>query len=183
MTEFKTKIAVPQGIQAEVVDNTVKIKGIKGELSRAFVNPRLVMNKTGEEIFFTLRPSFKFSQKDKMVFNTYRAHVRNMFKGVQEGYTAKLKICSGHFPMTVTMDGNTIVVKNFLGEKIPRKSSLSKEVKIQIQGEIITVTGIDKELVGQAAATIEQTTRVTNRDRRIFQDGCYITLKPGESNE
>lgn len=85
--------------------------------------------------------------------------------------------------MTVTLDGSTVSIKNFLGEKVPRKARLSKDIKVQIQGDIIVVTGLDKEKVGQGAATIEQTTRITNKDRRIFQDGCFIILKPGVEDE
>ena len=48
-----------------------------------------------------------------------------------------------------------------------------------IKGDIIIVEGIDKELAGQTAARIEQSTRITNKDRRVFQDGCYITDKAG----
>ena len=82
--------------------------------------------------------------------------------------------------MNVTLSGNQFSVKNFLGEKIPRKAVIPAGVKAEVKGDIVELTGVDKEKVGQAAANIEQSTRITNRDRRIFQDGCYIILKPGE---
>ena len=85
--------------------------------------------------------------------------------------------------MNVTVDSSNVMIKNFLGEKVPRKARILDGVKVQVQGDIILVNGLDKEKVGQTAATIEQTTRITNKDRRIFQDGCYIISKPGDEND
>jgi large subunit ribosomal protein L6 len=109
---------------------------------------------------------------------TFVAHLKNMVKGVTQGYTCRMKICSGHFPMNVSITNNELIIKNFLGEKVPRTVKLAKDVQFKIEGAEIIITGIDKEKVGQNAANIEQLCRVTNRDRRIFQDGIYIKGKP-----
>lgn len=175
---YNTTIQIPEGMNIEINNNTVRVKGKKGELQRTFVNPRILIIKKDNSININCKEGIKFSQSDKMFINTYKAHIKNLINGVTNGYTAKLKVCSGHFPMTVSLDANNLIIKNFLGEKIPRKAPISNNVKVQIQGEEITVTGLDKELVGQTAARIEQTTRITNKDRRVFQDGCYITQKP-----
>ena len=106
-----------------------------------------------------------------------------MIKGSSQNHVYTMKICSGHFPMNVTVDSSNVMIKNFLGEKVPRKARILDGVKVQVQGDIILVNGLDKEKVGQTAATIEQTTRITNKDRRIFQDGCYIISKPGDEND
>ncbi len=180
---YSTQLEIPAGVNADVVNNTIKVKGSKGNLERTFVNPRVIISKEGNDIIFSLKKEIKFSQRDKMAMNTYMAHLRNMFSGVEKGYTAKLKICSGHFPMNVSIDGNTFIIKNFLGEKVPRKVGIIDGVKVKVEGDIVVVNGLDKDKVGQAAASIEQLTRITNRDRRIFQDGCYITSKPGDEDE
>ena len=180
---YTTKLVIPEGINVEVTDNLVKIKGVKGELSRNFNSPRTEIKREENVLAFGCKKNVKFSRMDKMVINTYRAHIKNMFFGVTKGYAAKLKICSGHFPMNVSLDGNTLVIKNFLGEKVPRKASIDAGVKVQVQGEIVSLNGLDKERVGQTAARFEQATRITNRDRRIFQDGLFITSKPGDEDE
>ncbi len=180
---YTTSLKIPEGITVDLKGVTFIIKGIKGELQRTFLNPRLILKKESDEILFACKEGIKFSQIDKMLMNTYRAHIRNMFEGVTKGYTAKLKICSGHFPMTVSLEGRTLSIKNFLGEKVPRKVLLKPDVTVKIEGEIIHLRGLDKESVGQVAASIEQGTRITNRDRRIFQDGCYIISKPGDEHE
>ena len=179
---YSAQVEIPQGITVDLAVNTIKIKGSKGEISRKFLSPRITIVKDGNSIIFK-STSNKFSQVDKMLINTFKAHIKNMFNGVNKGYTAKLKICAGHFPMNVSVDGNNLIVKNFLGEKVPRKTSTMEGVKIKVEGEIIVVSGLDKEKVGQTAARIEQLTRITNKDRRIFQDGCFIISKPGDEDE
>ena len=78
------------------------------------------------------------------------------------------------------IDKNEIVIKNFLGEKIPRKTKLIEGVSVNIEGNMIIIKGIDKEKVGQMAGKIELLTKVRGRDKRVFQDGCYITDKNGK---
>ena len=120
----------------------------------------------------------KTGKKQKTQLFTTRAHIKNMIKGVQEGYTYKLKICSGHFPMNVSLKGNKIEIKNFIGEKVPRTLILKDGAKVEIKGDIIDVSGINKEIVGQTAASIEKLTKRPGFDKRIFQDGIYIIEKP-----
>jgi len=52
-------------------------------------------------------------------------------------------------------------------------------VTVEAKGENVTVSGIDKEKVGQTAANIERATKVKKRDIRVFQDGVYIVSKRG----
>ena len=70
------------------------------------------------------------------------------------------------------------VVKNFLGERIPRKAKILPGVDVKVQGDFITVQSISKDAAGQTAANIETMMKVRGKDRRIFQDGIYIIEKP-----
>ena len=178
---YSLEVELPENVNASVQGNVLIVKGSKGELKRVVDNPRIVMKVEGKIVFLSLKLGLKQSQRDKMHINSYQSHIKNMIDGVVHGYTAKVKVCSGHFPMTVSKDSsNKFAVKNFLGEKVPRTVNIKQGVKVEVQGDIITITGLDKEAVGQTAASLEQLTRITNRDRRIFQDGLYITKKPGE---
>ena len=103
-----------------------------------------------------------------------------MVKGVQEKFEYKLKVCFSHFPISVDVKGNGATIKNFLGEKIPRKLQIPLGVDVQVNKEIIIINSSNKELVGQAAANFERATRIRKKDRRIFQDGIFITNKAGK---
>jgi len=176
--KIKHEIKLPDGVKAAYSEEGVlMLEGPKGKVSKKMSNSSLKINVDGNTVKFS--PA-RLTRNEKALANTFRAHIRNMIKGVQEGYTYKLKVCSTHFPMTVTIEGDTVVVKNLFGEKIPRKTTIIEGVKANIQGDLITLTGCNKESVGQTAANIEQSTRITNRDRRVFVDGIWITEKAGE---
>lgn len=115
-----------------------------------------------------------------MLLGSLGAHLRNAIQGVQQLHQYKLRICSGHFPMTVSLTGNEFIVKNFLGESVPRQVQLVPGVTVKINDKEILVTGPDKEKAGLMAERIEQLCRITNRDLRIFMDGLWITEKAGK---
>jgi len=113
------------------------------------------------------------------MMNTIAAHISNMIKGVQEKFEYELKSVFSHFPITIEAKGREVLIKNFLGEKTPRKATLPEKVEIEINGNVIKVRSIDKELAGQAAAKLETATKIRSRDRRVFQDGIFMTKKVG----
>jgi large subunit ribosomal protein L6 len=174
--ELKDELKIPEGIQVSFQKGLFEVKGQKGTIQRKLEDPRVkIVVEAGKINFESKMPT----KREKKMINTYKAHLKNMFHGVKEAFVYKLKICSGHFPMNVSTAGDEFVVKNFLGEKVPRKMKFdNKNVSIKIDGAEVTVEGNDKEKTGQTAASIEQLTRRPGFDRRIFQDGIYITEKP-----
>ena len=115
--------------------------------------------------------------KTRALLGTFKAHINNMFSGLNEPFVYKLKVCSVHFPMNVQAKGNEIVINNFLGGKKPKIVKIPTGAEVNVDGDIIAIKSIDKELAGIAATRIEQATRLTGKDRRIFQDGIFITEK------
>jgi large subunit ribosomal protein L6 len=81
--------------------------------------------------------------------------------------------------MQVGVEGEEVVIENFLGERAPRRTEIRGDTEVDVDGETVVLRGPDKEAVGQTAADIEQLTRVRGKDTRVFQDGVYITHKPG----
>ena len=69
------------------------------------------------------------------------------------------------------------MISNFLGERKPRSAKIMGDSKVEIKGDTVVVSGIDKELVGQTMANIEQATKVRGFDIRVFQDGIYLVDK------
>jgi len=173
---IKDRITIPDGIEVDIEETTISVKGPKGEITKRSFYPGLEIKKEDKEVAFEIRNA---SKREKMMTKTLEAHFNNMLKGVIEGFEYKLKICSGHFPMTVTLQSNEIVIKNFLGEKVIRTSKILEGVDVKIEKDIITLSGIDIESVGQTAANLERSTKIKNRDRRRFQDGIFITEKSG----
>jgi len=169
-------IEFPEGITGTLDGKQATIKGPKGEVSKLFNAPIVSVALEGNKITFS---ALKGTKRHKRMINTYRAHINNMITGVQTPYLYKLKVCSGHFPMNVALNGDQVVVKNFLGEKKPRTLTIKKGAIVKINGEDITVESCDKELAGNVASDIELLTVKRNRDLRVFQDGIYITEKAG----
>jgi len=175
--ELQQKIEIPSGIEVLIEGTTVKTKGPKGENHRFFHYPKIKISKQDNKILLIAKNPTK---REKTMMGTIKSHIKNLIRGVEKGFIYKLKICSGHFPMKVTIDKNHILINNFLGEKVPRKAKILAGVQVKVDGDEITLEGIDKELVSQSSANVELATRITNRDRRIFQDGCFITSKAGK---
>ncbi len=174
---IQKEVELKEGVEAKLENKILTIKGKKGELKRKFIHPQIKISIKNNKIMLSVENSTK---REKTMAGTFIAHIKNMIKGVSEGFTYKLKICSGHFPMNVAVENKNVVIKNFLGEKIPRKAKIISGAKILIQGDTIMVEGIDKEIVAQSASNIEMSCKITNRDRRVFQDGCYIISKDGK---
>lgn len=177
--KIQEEIEIPNDVQIEIVNNTIKVKGPKGSVERKLARPKIKISKENNKLILTTTIA-KPSKREKTIIGTFKSHIQNLIKGVTEGYVYKLKICSSHFPMNVSIEGNFVVIKNFIGEKIPRKAKILPNVNVKVEGDVIIVEGVDIENVAQTANRIEQTTAIKARDRRVFQDGCYIFYKAGK---
>lgn len=175
------KLSIPSGIEVKIDGKAVSVKGPKGEIKKDFGNPafnRFISIKAGNgEIEIA---STDEGRKTKAMVGTMAAIINKAFTGVTKGYKYTLKIYFVHFPITVEakkIEGKTeVTVKNFLGERKPRKAML-RDVDVKVSGDSITVSGIDLEKVGQAAARLEQITKISRKDRRIFNDSILISKK------
>jgi len=174
MSQLKDKISIPSNVEVDITKLYVNIKGPKGETKKNVYHPSVKIEKDEKNILLTTDKSTK---KEKRILNTLKAHIKNLIKGVLNGFEYELKICSGHFPMSVSVEKNDLVIKNFFGEKIPRKAKILPGVNVKVSGDKVTVSGCSKEDVGQTCSNIEQSTRRTSFDRRRFQDGIWITKK------
>ncbi len=116
-------------------------------------------------------------KQSMFLLNTWESHLRNLIGGVSVGVEARMKVVAAHFPMKVQAKGESLLIENFLGEKHPRSAPLLPGVTASVEGDQVTLQGIDVEQVGQSAANVERATRIRNYDPRVFQDGIYLVVR------
>jgi len=176
--DLMREIEVPEGVTVSVSGNEFVVKGNGKELKRNFDLGKIKAEVKDGKIVLAAKGATR--RESKMIGTTW-AHLKNMVKGVGEEFVYELEVCNVHFPMNVKADGDKITIKSFLGETTERISKIHPDAKVDIKGSQITVTSHNIEAAGQTAANLEKATRLTGRDRRIFQDGIFITSKCGRA--
>lgn len=171
------EIEIPDTTSAYVSGQFLLIKGPKGEVKKEFKKHNISIKLENKKIVLECG---KGTKKYKKVVGSLTAHIKNMIRGSLQNHVYILKICAGHFPMNVSVSGNKLIVKNFLGEKVPRILLLKNGADVKVENDLVYVTSPNKEIAGQVSADIEQLTRRPGYDTRIFQDGIYIINKSGK---
>jgi large subunit ribosomal protein L6 len=146
----KRPVPVPQGVTATVAGQTVMVKGAKGELS--FTAPeQITIENTSGGISVVPRDESKAARS---MWGMSRTMIANLMKGVTEGYSHTLEIQGVGF--RAAMKGKDVLQMQLgFSHDIVHKIPSGVEVKVAgAKQELITVTGIDKQLVGQVAADI-----------------------------
>ncbi|MEK6892979.1 MAG: 50S ribosomal protein L6 [Nanoarchaeota archaeon] len=166
---------IPEGTTCRFSDSILFCKKDSLELSKKFKLPKVEIEVKGSKIILS---SKKGSKKEFKMIKSAIAHIKNIFKGLKNKFTYHLEACNLHFPMILKVEKDELVINNFLGEKVPRRAKIRPKVEIDVKGYKITLTSNDREAAGQTAANIEKATKISYRDRRIFQDGIFITEKP-----
>src|SRR3989344_4150232 len=105
LKELKKEIVIPDGVEVKVEGRRIAASGPKGENSRNFLYPRLKVSKEDKKLLFSIMSATK---REKTMMGTFSAHAKNLVYGVKDGFDYKLKVCSGHFPMTVKVEGNVV---------------------------------------------------------------------------
>ena len=148
----RKSITVPEGVTITVGnDNTVTVKGKKGELKQAIDRDIKVEVKDGQVNF--ARPTDQI--RHRAMHGLYRAIIANLVKGVTDGYTRKLELIGVGFK--ASNQGNVLDLT--LGYSHNIIFEIPKELKVGTaqekgQNPIITLEGIDKQLIGQVAAKL-----------------------------
>jgi len=155
---------IPQGVNVKLEGQTISVKGQHGEVKKSF--PIGIHIKADSK-------SVSVEVADKAIKGTVESVIKSMLHGAASGYTKNLKLLYAHFPITVEVKGSDILIKNFLGEKMPRKTVLIRNTKVVAKGQSVTISGPDKEAVGQTVANVKSAMKIKDKDGRVFQDGAY----------
>ncbi|WP_160132736.1 50S ribosomal protein L6 [Halococcus salsus] len=173
MTE--ERFTIPEGASAETERFDLTISGENGSVTRRLWYPNVTVDVDGDEVVIETAAE---DAKTNAIVGTFTSHIRNAFHGVSEGWTYEMEVFYSHFPMQVRVEDDEVVIQNFLGERAPRRTKIHGDTTVDVDDERLTLSGPSKDDVGQTAADIEQLTRVSGKDVRVFQDGVYITEKP-----
>jgi len=174
--DLERVIEIPDGVSVVVNGEEIVVKSGAKELKRNFDRGKVEIRVVNGKIVLSVNGA---TRRESKMIGTIWAHLKNMIKGFSENFVYELEICNVHFPMNVKVDGNRVVIKTFLGETVERIARIMPGVNVDVKGNKISVSSNNIEAAGQTAANIERATKLTGRDRRVFQDGIFITAKPG----
>ncbi len=144
----KLPVKVPTGVEISLLGNLLKVKGAKGELSYTFVE-EVSLSHENDTIIIT--PKDSSERRCRSMWGLSRTLVSNMIQGVSEGFHKKLEI-NGTGYKASTVDGMLFISLGFSHE-IAYAAPKGIEIKCE-KPTLITVSGCDKQLVGQVAAEI-----------------------------
>ena len=174
--EVLTKeVPIVEGTEVSVEGDTIRVKGPLGELRKRY-DPRMVDVVVNQEEGKVVLKTYNPRKFQRAYIGTVAAHIKNMMKGVTEGFKKEMIVVYAHFPIKVEVDEKRrlVLIHNFLGERSPRVAKIVGDIKVTVEGDRIHIEGISKEDVGQTAANIRQATRIKRKDPRVFMDGIYV---------
>lgn len=160
----KKPVILPAGVTAELSGNVLTVKGPKGTLTQE-VHPKvmvtIVANEGANEVIVDVAKHE--DKREKALWGLFRSLVQNMVDGVSTGYTKQLDIVGVGFKAEVR--GTTLVLN--LGFSHPIDFEIAPGVEVKVEKDpakvtilqyqtTVTLTGIDKQLVGQVAANIRE---------------------------
>jgi len=116
---FSKEVLVPSSVNVEISESGVRVKGSKGELKRAFKIVEGMRIETKENKVIVSSDDER--RKVRALVGTTASHIKNMIEGVEKGFTYKLRVVYSHFPITVKIEKDKVLINNFLGEKTPRR--------------------------------------------------------------
>ncbi len=163
-TEVISMTKIPTGVNVKVDGKTLVIKGPKGEVKR-YLPMSVKVDVSSDEVLV--------KSENPAMIGTFDALIRSAIIGVTDGYKLNLKLLHAHFPISLEVKGSDLTIKNFLGEKQPRRTVLLGSTKVEVKGQNVTISGVDKEAVGQTLANLRTAMRIKDKDGRVFQDGIY----------
>ena len=164
------EIQIPENVKVSLNGSMLHVQGPLGKVYKNFKkipvlieinNNKILLKKTGER------------KKHLAILNTARSLIQTLCIGVVDGFTIKMKIVYSHFPITVSVEGKKVLVKNFQGERAERVSVIKGDTLVVAKGDDVIITGPVLTDVSQTAANIQLNTKVKNKDHRVFLDGIY----------
>lgn len=171
----KKGIDIPEKTEVSVVNGVVSVKGPKGNLERAF-RPSIKITQDGNHVTFT--PD-RTTKQNAALWGTYASHVKNMVDGVNTGFEKKLILEGVGYKSEVK--GSKLVLA--LGFSHLVEVPIPEGLTLKAEKNVITISGIDKELVGQFAAKVRSLKKPEPYKGKGFRyEGEIIRRKQGKKS-
>ena len=145
----KLPIILTDGIQAKIDNNFIIVKGSKGELKQE-LNDLVKVEVLEKEIKVSIKN--EKVKKERAFWGLYRSLINNMVQGVEKGFEKKLEVNGVGYRITLVGKKLTLNV----GYSHPVDFELPEGITGAVEGNVITISGIDKQLVGEVAAKIRK---------------------------
>ena len=169
----KQPITLPAGVEASMKDGVFSVKGPKGTLTR-ILKSDVGVAIDGTAVVLTPKPS---SDLAPALWGTYASHILNMIEGVTKGFEKKLEIEGVGYRGEVK--GTKLVLA--LGFSHPVQIDIPAGITVVVEKGLFTITGIDKELLGQFAATVRGMKEPEPyKGKGIRYQGEYVIRKQGK---
>jgi large subunit ribosomal protein L6 len=169
----KNPIPVPAKSEVSVQGNLIRVKGPLGTLSKTF-HPMVAVAVLGGTVTVSTRGNSKLARS---LWGTTAAHIKNMLKGVTAKYDKRLSLEGIGYK--VEMQGKNL--KFSVGYSHPVLLSVPQGIDVAVDKNLITVSGIDKDAVGQLAAIIRAVKPPEPyKGKGIRYEGEYVRQKQGK---
>jgi large subunit ribosomal protein L6 len=174
----KKPIEIPAGVTVTVKDSVVTVKGPKGELVQD-IRPEIEVNVIENQVVATQK---KVTKSSSAMWGLMRALIANMIVGVTEGYEKKLQMIGVGYRVKKISDTK---ISMTVGFSHPVEFEAPEGVKLEVEGnDFIMVSGIDKQLVGLAAAQIRKIKKPEPyKGKGIRYEGEIVKRKPGKAGK
>lgn len=171
------ELEIPDGVEVKAEARSISVKGKLGSTSKT-INTRLFTVKAeGKKIAIEPVKNKKLEKIANLAAMAFSNNVKAAMDGVENGIERKMKVVFAHFPMTIEIKGDKMLVKNIFGEKVARSTSIVGSTKVEVKGQDVTVRGVDPYDVGQTVANIRKMCYARGYDTRVFQDGIYQVVE------
>ena len=127
--KISESVNLGEGVSAEMKESVLTLSKAGKYVSRAFMLPKVKTELKGNELIFSCDSA---SKRELKIINSSISHLKNMISGLDKEFTYVLEACNVHFPMTLKIEKNILLINNFLGEKVPRRALINPVVKTEI---------------------------------------------------
>ena len=145
----KKPINIPSGVEIFLEGGLLRVKGPLGQLEKV-IHPHIIIKKEDDKILIKVKN--EQDQRDRALWGLFRTLVSNMISGVTQGFEKKLEVTGIGYK--VASKGNNLVLNVWYSHPIEFK--IPSAIKIDVNGNVITIRGIDKAEVGEIAAQIRR---------------------------